>query len=249
MNRSVLGLAGAAAVVLVAAVALNADPGRPGVGGPASPIPSPTPSPTATPPSPQPSSASGGLPEGPHVLWSQGVRMNVTIPAPDWYGMANDGILVKDDDSAAPDGAGLIVFAGDPGGLYVYGDPCSWSGTRPAEPSGTVEELVEALTAQASRDASAPVDVAIDGHEGKSITLHVPQDAVFADCDQGYFASWGVEDEDPSRYHQDPGQIDELWILDVGGELVVLDAAYYEGTPDAVVEEMRAIVESTTFGE
>jgi hypothetical protein len=28
---------------------------------------------------------------------------------------------------------------------------------------------------------------------------------------------------------------------------VVLDAAYYEGTPNAVVEEMRSIVESTTF--
>lgn len=249
MNRSVLGLAGAAAVVLVAAVALNAGPAGPGVGGPASAVPSPSPSPTASPSSPAPSGAARGLPQGPHVLWSLGVRMNVAITAPGWYGAPNDGILVKSENSDAPDGAGLIVFAGDPGGLYVYGDPCSWSTTRPAEPAGTVDELVTALTAQASRAATAPVDITIDGHAGKSITLHVPEDAVFTDCDEGYFASWGVMGEDPARWHQDPGQIDELSILDVDGELVVLDAAYYEGTPEAVIEEMRAIVASTTFGE
>jgi hypothetical protein len=175
--------------------------------------------------------------------------MDVTIPAPGWFGDANNGILTKNEDPDAPDGAGLIVFAGDPGGLYVYGDPCSWSTTRPTEPAGTVDELVAALTSQASRDATSPVDITIDGHPGKSITLHVPEDAVFADCDEGTFASWGVQGEDPARWHQDPGQIDELSILDVDGELVVLDGAYYEGTPTSVVDELRALIESTTFGE
>jgi hypothetical protein len=249
MNRTVLGLAGAAAVVLVAAVALNADPAPAGVGGPASPVASPSPSPTPSPSSPPPSAASVGLPQASHVLWTVGVRMDVTIPAPGWFGDANNGILTKNEDPDAPDGAGLIVFAGDPGGLYVYGDPCSWSTTRPTEPAGTVDELVAALTAQALRDATSPVDITIDGHPGKSITLHVPEDAIFADCDEGTFASWGVQGEDPARWHQDPGQIDELSILDVDGELVVLDGAYYEGTPTSVVDELRALIESTTFGE
>ena len=250
MNRSVLGLAGAAAVVLIAAVALNVNPAPGGVGGPGSRVPSPTatPAPSATAPSASPS-AHMGVPQGPHVLWSQGVRMDVTIPAPAWFGEAGGGILVKDDRSDAPDGAGLIVFAGDPGGLYVYGHPCDWSTTRPSEPSGTVDEMVAALMAQADREATSPVDITIDGHVGKSMTLHVPDDAVFSDCDEGYYASWGVDSGDPARYHQDPGQIDELSILDVEGELVVIDAAYYEGTPQEVVDELRAIVESTTFGE
>ena len=247
MNRSILGVGAAALVVLAAAGALTLFRPAPGVGGPApaSPSASPTSSAAATASSAGP--ADGSLPEGPHVLWTTGVRMDVTIPAPGWFGLPNDGILVKDDDSAAPDGAGLIVFAGDPGGLYVYGDPCAWSGTRPDEPAETVDALVTALAAQASRDATAPVDATVGGYVGKSMTLHVPDDAVFEDCDRGYFASWGVDSEDPARYHQDPGQIDELWILDVEGELVVVDAAYYEGTPDAVVEEMRAIVESMTL--
>ncbi len=82
----------------------------------------------------------------------------------------------------------MIVF--DEGDLYVYGDPCQWSSTTPDPPATTVDELVAALSAQASRDASEPVDITVDGYAGKSITLHVPDDAVFSDCDEGYFGSW-----------------------------------------------------------
>jgi hypothetical protein len=51
----------------------------------------------------------------------------------------------------------------------------------------------------------------------------------------------------PFRYHQDPGQIDELWIVDVDGELAVIDTGYYEGTPQIVRDELAAIVDSMTF--
>ena len=105
----------------------------------------------------------------------------------------------------------MIVFGGD---LYVYGDPCHWASTTPDTPATTVDELVAALAAQASRDASAPVDITVDGYAGKSITLHVPDDAVFSDCDRDTFGSWTVSLDsapglDPYRYHQGPGQIDE----------------------------------------
>jgi hypothetical protein len=45
----------------------------------------------------------------------------------------------------------------------------------------------------------------------------------------------------------DAGQIDELWILDVDGAVTIIDAMYRSDTPPALVEEMRAMVESTTF--
>jgi len=140
----------------------------------------------------------------------------------------------------------MITFFGD---LYVYGDPCQWATTRPEAPATTVDELVAALQAQASRDASEPVDVTVDGHAGKSITLPVPEDAVFSECDRGTFGSWGVPSSDlsPFRYRQDPGQIDEVWIVDVDGTLAVIDIAYYEGTPRSVIDEMEAIVASVSF--
>ena len=57
--------------------------------------------------------------------------------------------------------------------------------TMPDTPATTVDEFVAALAAQASRDASAPVDVTVGGYAGKTITLHVPDDAAFDDCDEG----------------------------------------------------------------
>jgi hypothetical protein len=96
------------------------------------------------------------------------------------------------------------------------------------------------------------VDITVDGYAGKSITLHVPDDAVFSDCDRGMFGSWGyvlngTVDPTPSRYHQGPGQIDELWIVDVDGMVTVIDAGHYEGTPAEDVAELHAIVDSITF--
>jgi len=250
VNRLVpMGLATAAVVGAVFIGAqLFGSPGDGGVGG----APSATPSPTAQPsPSPDPSVAApsspadGGLPVGSsYVLISGGgVRGTVTVPAPGWFG--GGGIMTRDNVDP-PAGAGMITFVGEP--LYVYGDPCDWSTTKPETPATTVDELVAAMAAQASRDASEPVAITVGGYAGKSITLHVPDDAVFSECDQGYFGSWGVPSEStPARYHQGPGQIDELWILDVDGVLTVIDTAYYEGTPAEHVAELRAIVESITF--
>ena len=173
--------------------------------------------------------------------------MTVTIPAPGWYGDAGGGILVKNDNASAPGGAGMIVFGGQTD-LFVYGDPCRWSTTTPKTPATTVDKLVAALAAQKSRDASAPVDITVDGHAGKSITLHVPDDAVFADCDGGAFGSWRVDkDPTPSRYHQDPGQIDKLWIVELDGGIVIIDIAYYKGTPQVVIDELEATVGSLAF--
>jgi len=260
MNRYLkIGLA-AAAVVVIAVVAFNLLPGSSAPGGETSA--SPSVSPSVAEPSTEPSTAAG-LPVGSSFMLADGqpsgneigsLAMTVTIPAPGWDGEPDDGILVKND-ADPPDGSGMIVWAGVDH-LYVYGDPCDWSSTRPETPSTTVDEVVAALAAQASRDASAPVDITLDGYVGKAITLHVPDDIAysageFTDCDQGKFGSWsmGTTDLSPHRYHQGPGQIDEVWILDVDGLLVVIDWTYYERTPADDVGELRAIVESATFGQ
>jgi hypothetical protein len=185
-----------------------------------------------------------------HVLSLPGdpIAVRVTIPAAGWSGEPGGGVLSSELDVDPPNGAGIITFVEDDG-YRVYGDPCTWSTTPPDGPATTVDELVAALSDQASRDASAPVDITLDGYAGKSITLHVPDDADFAACDEELFASWGTRGEDPSRHHQGPGQIDKLWILDVDGHLVVIDTAFYAGTPQEVIDELDAIVETATFGE
>ena len=251
MNKLVTYGLGAVAVVAVLLVATQffGSPNN-NVGNDSSPTADPTAESTAA-GTVEPSVPTGDLDEGPFIYWDErseppGPQITVTIPAPGWFGEEFAGILVKNDNPDAPEGAGMIgPFIGD---LYVYADPCQWEGTAPDSPASTVDEFVTAMSAQASRDASAPVDITVGGYSGKSITVHVPEDAVFSDCDRGYFGSWTIgQDQEPYRYHQDPGQIDELWILDFDGQLMVIDTAYYAETPAGDVDEMRAIVESATF--
>lgn len=248
MNKLVtIGLGAAAVVVLLLFGAQLFGSPSTNVGGPGiddSMPPEPSQTTTLTPP------ADGSLPEGSqHLLWDAGKSMRVTIPASGWHGEPGTGILVKNDNSGPPDGAGIIVFGR--GDLFVYGDPCKWSTTRPETPLTTVDEVVAALAAQPSRDASAPTYASVSRYGGKLITLRVPDDAAyedgrFTDCDQGEFRTF-VEGTDGARYHQGPGQIDDLWVLDVEGQLVVIDVAYYDGTPEEHLSELDDIVDFMTF--
>lgn len=258
MNRALgFGLAAAAVVVvLIVGAQLFGSSGNAGAGaGPtATPEPTATPAPTAT-PEPSPSVAAG-LPEGPHVLLDEsGLVVDVSIAAPRWNGEPQGGILCwgdpADECSGPPDGAGIITFVSRE--YYVYGDPCEWSTTTPGTPATTVDELVDALTNQASRAALALEDITVDGRPGKKVILHMNDDVVdFNACDEDEgeprFGLFGVPPYELSRYSQGPGQIEELWIVDVDGPLLaVLDGTYYADTPQNAVDELRAILASANF--
>jgi hypothetical protein len=250
VNRMLAAVAGSAAVVIVALVAVGLYfSNQPGVGGvPPTPTQAPSPSaaPTAT-PGPT-STPAAGLPEGPFNVEDSGMAMTVTIPASGWTFSSEFTVLMKGNEVANLPEAAVLLWSWPAGTqFYVPGDPCRSTSTKPDAPVTTVDDLAAALAAQASRDASEPVDVTVGGHPGKSITLHVPDNAVFAECEEGEFVSYGTEQDPLARYHQGPGQIDELWILGVDGAFVIIDAMYRLDTPSALVEEMRAIAESATF--
>ncbi len=257
MNRMLgFGLAAAAVVatVLIGAQLLGSPNG--GVGGPGEPTATPEPTATAvpsaaaTPEPPTPEPTVGPLSEGPFVLVREelfGVQTTVTITAPDWHGLGTHTNVQKHGIAGPPKGAELVVYGGD---MLVYGDPCAWESTRPDAPAASLDALVAALSAQASRDATAPVDVTVGGHPGKMLTLHVPEDAMFADCDGGQFRTLievAMSGDEAPQFHHGPGQIDEVWVVDVDGTLVYFDAGYFTDTPAEDVEEMRAMVESATF--
>lgn len=224
------------------------------VGGPASQPPAsvaPSEGASAAPSPSQP--ADGSLPVGPFV-YEPGADLpsiTVDIPASGWSFDPGFEVLGKGDEVENLPEAALLLWSWPSGTAFdVYGDPCHWDSTRPATPATTVDEIAAALAAQQSRDSSEPVDVTVGGYTGKKLTLHVPNDfdETSNDCDQDNFASYGVAGEaEPSRYHQGPGQIDELWILDVGGGFTILDATYRPDTTTELLEEMRGIAESATF--
>ena len=253
MNKIVgFGLAAAAvvAVVLVGAQLISSPSGNIGADSTTTPVATGTPVPAAT----SRPTVDAGLPVGTPLAWLDSsigaVPITITIPASGWTGDLPAFAFAKNDQVDPPDGAAMLAYAHSEGWL-VPADPCHWHSTMPDTPSTTVDELVAALSAQEAREASEPVDISVGGYEGTSITLHVP-DSMPEDCDVDLFCTMANPDmasgpDACERIPQVPGQVDELWIVDVEGSLVLIDAAYYEGTPAEHVQEQREIVESITF--
>jgi len=263
-----IGLGAAAVVVvLVVSAQLLGSPAPGGVG--AAPPSSPTPTLAPTTPAPTPDAtplptARFGLPEGPFVVngTDDPVQVTVNIASSGWVPLRElDAVNKNDDGLDPPDYAGgvLAAWAWPAGtGINVYADPCQWLTTSPETPATTPDEIAAAFAAQALTEATAPVDVTVGGFAGKAITLRVPmsydlpgatREEKFADCDNDVYAFYGVEGESgEARNAQGAGQVDELWILDVDGSIVILDAAYSPATPAELVEELRTLAESATFG-
>ena len=263
LNKVVpIGLGAAALVAVLVVGSLLFGPPTSSVGGPGiGPARTPEASVAAPSSMASPTAADRSLPEGPFVLsdgeFDDGVRnvpITVTIPARGWYGEPGGGSLgdaPPELDTDSDDAWMIGPFVGD---IYVPADPCQWSTTMPDTPATTVDEVVGALQSQASRDASEPLDITVDGHAGKSITLRVPDDAEFGHCDQGAadpeprFCSLTQDDPEVChRWQQFPSQVDEIWILDVDGVVAVIDGSWGDATPAEAVAELRAILESMKF--
>jgi hypothetical protein len=172
------------------------------------------------------------------------------------------GYAVVLPDGWTDDGA-FLLRGGGVLGLSVWDvgevprDPCHWKGQM-VHPGPSVDDLVRVLVAQRLRHPSTPTDVTLAGHRGRYLVWSVPAtmvvtgDADFAGCDvwpdNGHrdFVSWlgnGVGE----RYQQVAGQVDRLWVLDVNGQRLVVDAAYSPDTTQVERDELGRVVESLEF--
>ena len=235
MNMPIRLAVAAAAVVAVAVVGINVLPRQDssGLGGPPPPSPSPSPSPTAT---PQPL-ADGPLEAGTVIATGLGPSesTSVTFTVPEgWEGFVGSCVLPVTG-TIAPDGMG-ICFGEVHDGLYS--DPCQGARGPADVPVGpTVDELVDALTAQTAYEVSSPTDVTLGGYAGKRMDLRLPTDV--ASCDLGEFYPWAG-----SIYAQGPDNRWRLWILDVDGDRLVVFSTDFPGTSAADRAEQQAIVDS-----
>jgi hypothetical protein len=172
-----------------------------------------------------------------------------TVDVPGTWSSADGHFVVK---NGAPV-LGLSVW--DVG--TVSRDPCHWRGNA-YDPGPTVDDLVDALTAQRLRHATTPTDVTLAGYPGRYLEWSVPTDMVvtgdanFEGCDMErsngdrYFVSWtgnGLGE----RYQQVAGQIDQLWILDVDGQRLLVDATYSPDVTKQDRDELDRVVDSLRF--
>jgi hypothetical protein len=138
----------------------------------------------------------------------------------------------------------------------VFRDPCHGKG-QAFDPGPSVGALVAALVAQPMRNATKPTDVILAGYKGQYLELSVPVDlksttwASFDDCDAQEdgardFQGW-LGNGKGNRYEQVPAQVDRLWVLDVKGQRLVVDATYSPDTTTADRAELASIVASLRF--
>jgi hypothetical protein len=135
----------------------------------------------------------------------------------------------------------------------VYTNGCQWSGPV-IHPGPTAAELAAVLASRPLRNATAPRAVSLGGYGGKYLEWSVPADIQFnqglgdtgfSNCNGGYFKSWN--DGAGDRYQQAPGQVDMLWILDIEGHRLLVDAWYLPGATGQDRAELLTVVNSIVF--
>ena len=175
-------------------------------------------------------------------------RIEVTVPE-GWFNF--DGWAIGKGEAPGP--VAVLFWDVD----EVYPTPCDWAGKPLIDPGRGVDGLATALAKQPLRNATAPTDVVLAGVRGKYLELSVPTDiafdearkeeALFPDCDEATFLSWTANGWASSRFHQAPGQVDRIWILDVNGERLVVDAYYLPEATRTERAELERVVNSIRF--
>jgi hypothetical protein len=125
----------------------------------------------------------------------------------------------------------------------VFANPCHSNGTLLDPPiDSSVEGLVAGLASQKGHSATIPTDVEIDGYAGKYLEMTVPANIDVAACDHGEFRTW-ANPNGCCRYLES-GQRDLLWIVDVAGDRLVIDAALGPDTTQQDRADRIQMVES-----
>jgi hypothetical protein len=140
----------------------------------------------------------------------------ITMKLLDGYEAASDGHVVFGSDG----GQGLSTWAVG----NVFANPCHSNNTLLDPPiDSSVEGLVAGLASQKGHPATTPTDVEVDGYAGTYMEMTVPAGIQVADCDHGEYRTWA----DPTEGERslEAGQRDLLWIVDVDGDRLVIDAA------------------------
>jgi hypothetical protein len=154
------------------------------------------------------------------------------LTVPEGYSNIDSGVVQADDLERY-----VWVWAVE----HVYAHPCDGV----ADPVGpSVADLAEALAAQSLRTTTDPVPITVGGHEGLYVEVQVPETVTAGDCPSGVFGLWPGRHQ---RVGEILGQVDMVWIVDVDGRRLVLDASYEASSSPDEVAELEEMVTTATF--
>jgi hypothetical protein len=143
-------------------------------------------------------------------------------PGDAWYVVSGDG------------DAFLGLWTAD----EVARDACIGPDDEVVTPGPTARDLVDALAAQGSMRSTQPEEVSLAGYDGFYLELTGPPDMGACDKGKGLTHERGIYSD---------SQVDLLWILDVEGQRLVVDASHGPTASDSEIEALDAMVGSLAF--
>jgi hypothetical protein len=139
----------------------------------------------------------------------------ITLEVPEGY--TNQGFAFL---KSGLDETGVSVWVVD----RVYADGCESDVSRlERSPDGSIDGLTALLASQNGFRVSEPADVTVDGFSGTYMERTLPASIDPSHCYTSSFQVWLTRDNG-NRYLRHAGQRDLLWILDVEGAPLVIDA-------------------------
>ena len=181
------------------------------------------------------------------------VHVTVTLPA--GWSRASDAMYLKVQPGIP---AGLSIGAWKLAHVFIF--PCRWSNRDFADPpfmrtaAGQAQALSDwwgqdpNLAPFYSNSAIAPIagkprPATIGGYPAWYVEVLIPSNFDFSKCDGGQVVLWETADGSV-RYGLGPDEHNRLWVVDVDGQILVIDAAssLFPSSEDA--DELQAVIDS-----
>jgi hypothetical protein len=124
----------------------------------------------------------------------------------------------------------------------VYEDVCDNTSLVDPATVASAEGVAAALADQKHMQISAPTDVTLDGYRGTYMERTLPP-SIRDRCDLGQYNVWS-DTAGSGRWLTHVGQHDLLWVLDVDGSTLVIDASIDADSPASDRTEVLEMVDS-----
>jgi hypothetical protein len=176
---------------------------------------------------------------GSHSLTVEGVPFSLSVPTSGWERF---GSLYISKNTVGPQGAEAVIFwTSFPDGAY----PCAHL-LLPGHPTApSVADLATAVsTARGTELIAGPSDVTVGGRAAKHVVLTVRDDV---GCRPGYFFGWQQHREGAFWAETEPGDTIRVWIVDVNGTRLFIEAETTKQAGSDLDREIQQIVESIRF--
>jgi hypothetical protein len=173
------------------------------------------------------------------------IQVFYTIPAEgwiSWFGGFKPGLVTDPSNSLV----GLSIL----NVTNVVQDGCTGHVAADPPVGPTVDDMATALAALSPFVLTKPPsDVTIDGFSGKHLELTVPDLAIqrsgdgntFTDCTDGELWSWIGPPLGFAYYgYSHPGQVEEIWLLDVDGTRLMTSTIRSPGSSQGDIAELRS---------